>query len=227
MTRVRRNHRFGAEIAARALVAAVVLGALGGCGQRAPTPLPGAGGNGAHASDPALSKEAAIAEPGRTSAPPPPDTPPSEEIETGVEVPLKLTGIGSKQELDHALQKIEDPAIRAWFERGFRASFSHDKALRRFGEAIPAMEKVLVAMPNFAPAYRVLAYAHFNTGGGMAKATELYEKAVAADPEYGEAHYALSFMLTQSDMARARTHFDKAMALGVPDERNLREQFFR
>jgi Tfp pilus assembly protein PilF len=60
----------------------------------------------------------------------------------------------------------------------------------------------------------------------MPKATEYYEKAVAADPNYGEAHYALAFMLTQSDMARARTHFDKAMALGVPDERNLREQFF-
>ncbi len=89
------------------------------------------------------------------------------------------------------------------------------------------MEKVLAAKPDFAPAYRVLAYDHFNTGGGMAKSTELYEKAVAADPEYGEAHYALSFMLTQSDMTRARTHFEKAMALGIPDERNLREQFFK
>ena len=48
----------------------------------------------------------------------------------------------------------------------------------------------------------------------------------AADPDYGEAHYALSFMLTQSDLERGRRHFERAMQLGVPDERNLRGQFY-
>jgi hypothetical protein len=199
-----------------------------GCAERSKPPLPGAesakGSEGG-----AVSPEAAIAD--RPAASPPGGGPPpmgaeTGAVETGVDVPLKLEGIGSKQELDHALAKIQDPALRETFEKGFRFSFTSDRTLRRFNDAIPAMETVLAAMPNFAPAYRVLAYAHFNTGGGMGKATELYEKSVELDPEYGEAHYALSFMLTQSDMERARAHFDKAMAMGIPDERNLREQFF-
>jgi hypothetical protein len=60
----------------------------------------------------------------------------------------------------------------------------------------------------------------------MEGATEWYRKAVALDPDYGEAHYALSFMLTQFDMAEGRTHFERAMALGVPDERDLGGKFY-
>lgn len=152
---------------------------------------------------------------------------PGAELEQGAAVPLKLTGIGSKEELDHALAKIEDVEARAAFEQAFRFCFSNDKGQRRFQEAVPLLENVIAKFPDFAPAYRTLAYAHFNLSFNMPKANELYEKAIAVDPNYGEAHYALSFMLTQSDMTRARQHFDKAMALGVPDERNLKEQFFK
>lgn len=204
---------------------------VAGCGGKQ-APLPGAESGGAPPQG-GLSKEAAIAVPGAEpsgSHPGPGSSSPSAvavEIETGVPIPLKMTGIGSKQELDHALAGLDDPQARARFEEGFRLCFSNDRSLRRFVDAVPAMEEVLAKKPGFAPAYRVLAYAHFNINFDMEKATDYYEKAVATDPNYGEAHYALAFMLTQSDTSRARVHFDRAMALGVPDERNLKEQFFK
>jgi len=196
----------------------LVIGFAVGCGGRNSESLPGSSPNPSPGGAP--SSDAAISQP--PSSPPPAEV----AIETGVEPALKIEGIGSKAELDRSLAKLKDPAARAEFEKGFRLCFSHDRSHRDFGEAIVSMEKVLAVVPDFPPAYRVLAYAHFNQTFDMPKATEYYEKAVAADPDYGEAHYALAFMLTQSDTARARTHFDKAMALGVPDERNLRAQFF-
>lgn len=199
----------------------LVAALASGCGGRDAEPLPGSAAT--PSTNPSrTSPEAAISTPQSS-----PDAAAEVAIETGVEPALKLTGIGSKEELDRSLAQLKDPAARAEFEKGFRLSFSHDRSHRRFDEAVSSMEKVLAAAPDFPPALRVLAYAHFNLSFDMPKATEYYEKAVATDPNYGEAHYALAFMLTQSDTARARTHFDKAMALGVPDERNLREQFFR
>jgi hypothetical protein len=143
-----------------------------------------------------------------------------------VSLPLKLEGIGSKQELDRALTALDDDMVKAQFEMGFRSCFVTDRSLRNYAAAVPAMDGVLERVPNFAPAFRVLAYAHFSLSFDMVKSTELYEKAVEADPEYGEAHYALSFMLTQFDLERGRRHFERAMDLGVPDERNLRGQFY-
>jgi hypothetical protein len=54
----------------------------------------------------------------------------------------------------------------------------------------------------------------------------LYERAVELDPDYGEAHYALAFMLGPTDRERGAVHFARAMELGIDDERNLRERFF-
>jgi tetratricopeptide (TPR) repeat protein len=147
-------------------------------------------------------------------------------VEQGQALALKLTGIGSKVELDHALAKLPDEETRAHFEAGFRSCFVNDPSLRDYPAALAVMEKLLERVPDFAPAYRTMAYAKLNTGFDMAGATALYEKAIQVDPNYGEAHYALSFMLTQFDPERGRTHFDKAMELGIPDERNLRERFY-
>jgi tetratricopeptide (TPR) repeat protein len=191
-----------------AVVAAGAL-ALGACEEKAE--LPGSKDEAATsmpASHPAVPAPAAVA------------------TETDQKMALKLTGIGSKAELDRALAKIDDPEARSQFEMGFRACFVRDSGLRQYRQALSAMESVLQRMPDFAPAYRVQAYAKLNTGFDMAGATELYEKAVEADPEYGEAHYALSFMLTQFDPERGREHFERAMELGVEDERNLGEQFY-
>lgn len=195
------DDRAGGGMAALALA----ILAAAGCAEERP-PLPGAG------------------QETTTSAPPAP--PPSAGVETGVDLPLKLTGIGSKAELDRELTRISDPAIQSEFERGFRGSFVTDRSKRRYDTALAAMEKVLQAMPEFPPAYRVIANARLNTSFDMPGATEMYEKAVAADPEYGEAHYALAFMLTQTDIERGRVHFERAMELGVPDERNLRSNWY-
>ncbi len=229
MNRLETTRRVVSAFAAVFAIAGASI--LAGCdGESAP--LPGAKSEESPASGaPAaggLSEEAAIGAP-PSSAPMsgPMASGGSAAVESGAEIPLKLTGIGSKDELDRALSQVEDGEIRALFERGFRQSFSHDRAQRDYAAAVPAMDQVLAKAPNFAPAYRVLAYAHFNLSFDMPKATGYYEKAVELDPNYGEAHYALAFMLTQSDMARARMHFDKSMALGVPDERDLKTQFFQ
>ena len=75
-------------------------------------------------------------------------------------------------------------------------------------------------------ALRMLAYLAINTGFDTKTATARYEKALALDPEYGEAHYALAFTLAISDRSAGKDHFEKAMKLGVPDTRNLRGQFY-
>jgi hypothetical protein len=196
-----------------ACLAAAALTTFTGCGSNEKAPLPGAE---------STSESHAPAHPTTTQ----PAAPAPTESETEGSFPLKLTGIGSKAELDRALAKIDDPAVKAQFEHGFRGCFTNDRSARAYADAVPAMESVLARMPDFAPAYRVLAYATFNLDFDMVGSTRYYEKAVAADPTYGEAHYALSFMLTQSDLERGRQHFERAMELGVPDERDLAGQFY-
>ena len=186
-----------------------------GCSKE-PAPLPGAG---AAAGD----APSAGALP---SGHPPISSPGTETNAAPGSRPLKPDGIGSETELAHCLAKIQDPALKTRFEEGFRACFTSTQADRDYRLAADSANEILAKIPNFAPAYRVLAYARLNTGFDMQGATELYEKAIAADPNYGEAHYALSFMLTQTDPARGREHFQKAMALGIPDERDLGSRFY-
>jgi hypothetical protein len=187
-----------------------------GCGKE-PAPLPGAGD--ASAGDGGNLPQGHPPIAGMESTAPAPTGAPGERV-------LKPEGIGSESELAHCIAHIDDAATKARFEEGFRACFTSMQALRDYELAAAAARDVLGAIPDFAPAYRVLAYARLNTGFDMQGATELYEKAVQADPNYGEAHYALSFMLTQSDPERGRIHFEKAMELGIPDERNLRSRFY-
>lgn len=211
------------EHRARNFVVALALGSavLAGCGQDA-TPLPGAG-----ATSGGPSQESP---PSQSQTPPPaaqlPDGhPPVSESEASGALPLKPTGIGSQAELDRVAAALAEPALHARFEDGFRRCFTSDQASRDYLGAAAAMNDVLAKMPSFAPALRVLAYTKLNTGD-MQGSTELYRKAVEVDPTYGEAHYALAFMLTQTDPVEGRTHFEKAMQLGVPDERDLRTKFY-
>jgi tetratricopeptide (TPR) repeat protein len=190
--------------------------ALGACERERP-PLPGTEAK-SEAGRAAVSQGAPMASPGMAPA--------AAAVEQGQALALKLEGIGSKVELDHALAKLPDEETRAHFEAGFRSCFVNDPSLRDYPAALAVMERLLQQVPDFAPAYRTMAYAKLNTGFDMAGATALYEKAIQVDPNYGEAHYALSFMLTQFDPERGRTHFDKAMELGIPDERNLQERFY-
>lgn len=180
---------------------------LAGCERERP-PLPGTEGGG-----PAVTGSAASG-------------PIIDAVEEGEPLALKLEGIGSRAELQRAAARIEDPELRATFEAGFRSCFVYDRAQRNYALAAEATAAVVERIPDFAPAYRVLAYARLNSGSDMAGVTSLYERAVELDPDYGEAHYALAFMLTQSDPEQGRRHFERARELGVPDERGLRERFY-
>ena len=197
---------------------AAALAALG-CAKE-PAPLPGAGASGT--GDDAAQGSLPSGHPPISSPAPMGGSAP----EATGERPLKPDGIGSMVELNHCLAKIQDAAMKARFEEGFRACFTSNQGDRDYRIAADAANEILGKLPNFAPAYRMLAYARLNTGFDMQGATELYEKAIEADPDYGEAHYALSFMLTKTDPERGRKHFEKAMELGIPDERDLRSRFY-
>ena len=210
------------------LILTFALAALAAAGcAKEPAPLPGAGQDAGSAPGVSRPDDAPVA--GNLPEGHPPVSGgqmPMGQAGVPGELVLKPEGIGSQAELDHCLSKIPDTALQARFEQGFRACFTSVQAARDYGLAAAAMNDVLAKMPGFAPAYRTLAYAKLNTNFDMEGATGLYEKAVELDPEYGEAHYALAFMLTQIDPERGRTHFEKAMSLGVPDERDLRNKFY-
>lgn len=149
------------------------------------------------------------------------------EATDGDALPLKLTGLGSAAELQRELGKLQSKADAATFERAFRLTFTTDKMKRGYGEASDLLAPFTAANPKFAPAYRTLAYAKFNMNiTEPDEPLKLYEKSVQIDPQYGEAHYAIAFMYTLVDPQKGVEHFKKAMALGVPDERNIGPNFY-
>jgi len=152
-------------------------------------------------------------------------TPSDGPIDLGT-LPLPPDGLGSEHELDHAMTSLTDDAARRLFEESFRLTFTTDKAARNYPRAKVGFEKLLELVPDHAPSVRGLAYAEFNTTMSFERTIELYERAVELDDEYGEAHYALSFMLGSIDPERGRVHFDRALELGIEDERGLRGQFY-
>jgi tetratricopeptide (TPR) repeat protein len=142
----------------------------------------------------------------------------------GHAIALKATGISSAAEMTRDRARLDTQELRKDYEMAFRHAFSARFGQRNYPESIRLINKVITERPGFAPAYRVLGYALFN----MNRATEAlaaYQRAVSIDPDYGEAHYALAFLFAMGDPAVGREHFRRAMALGVPDERNLEQQF--
>lgn len=149
-------------------------------------------------------------------------------VETGVERPLPLEGSGSVGELKARLAKIKDTSKHASLEDAFRMVFTVDRSRRdnRAAEAIltPLASDADPALASLAE--RTLGYVRVNTGFDAEGAKARYTRALELDPEYGEAHYAMAFMLAMGDREKGKVHFEKAMALGVPDTRGLRDQFF-
>jgi len=142
-------------------------------------------------------------------------------------LPLAEGGLGGQHELDRALGRIEDPEVRESFEDAFRLTFTTSRDARDYGRAKGILAEVVEAEPDLAEAYRSLAYCEFNLTMSFPRTIDLYEQAIDLDPDYGEAHYALAFMLGSSDPERGATHFARAMELGVDDERNLRDRFYQ
>lgn len=149
-------------------------------------------------------------------------------VETGVERPLPLEGSGSVAELRARLAKIKDTSKHATLEDAFRMVFTVDRS-KRSNQAAEAILTPLAgdADPAVASlAERTLGYVRVNSGFDAEGAKARYARALELDPEYGEAHYAMAFMLAMGDREKGKVHFEKAMALGVPDTRGLRDQFF-
>jgi tetratricopeptide (TPR) repeat protein len=142
------------------------------------------------------------------------------------ELPLKKTGLNSREELERALRGTSDGVARSHFELAFRYAFTSRQDRRDYTLAENGFRRALDVDPRFAEAYRGLAYAVFNRGLRFDDAAPLYRKAVDLKPDYGEAHYALAFLLATSDPDAGRRHFKRAMELGVPDERQLGARFY-
>lgn len=150
------------------------------------------------------------------------------DAETGVPLPLPLIGAGSVAELKGRLAGIADAPTQAALEEAFRKTFTVDRQGRDRDRATALLEPLQASADTkvAALALRTLAYVAINNGFDTVTAKDRYEKALALDADYGEAHYALAFVLAMSDRATGKVHFDRAMTLGVPDTRNLRGQFF-
>jgi len=171
-----------------------------------------------------------IGDTGQLPPPPAPAGPMAATVaaETGVPRPLPLEGSGSIAELRSRLAKIKDTSKHATLEDAFRKVFTIDRGSRDN----PGAEAILTPLaqdpdPAVASlAERTLGLVRVNSGFDQEGAKARYARAIALDPEYGEAHYAMAFMLAMGDRTQGKVHFDKAMALGVPDNRGLREQFY-
>jgi hypothetical protein len=142
-------------------------------------------------------------------------------------LPLKLTGVNSVEELTKGVAAAGSDEARTAYEAGFRKCFTADAQKRDYAGAVVDLEKAIALNPGFAHAYRALGYARFNQGFNVQGALDNYKKAVELQPEYGEAHYALAFMYAMNDLDQGAVHFKKAMELGVPDERNLGERYYK
>lgn len=147
-------------------------------------------------------------------------------VEEGKVRPLKLKGLNSVEELNRGLAKLSHAESKQLFEDAFRMTFTTEQSSRNYAQAETKFKRVLENNSRSVESYRGLGYAMFNQGQPDAS-LQYYLKAVEIDPNYGEAHYALALMYAMQDLDKGRKHFQKAMQLGVPDERKLGEQFYK
>ena len=141
-------------------------------------------------------------------------------------LPLKLTGLSSLKELEASAAGTDNAEAREAFMAGYRKTFTADAGKRDYAGAERDLGKAVGLDPGFAEAHRALGYARFNLGFNVRAAMEAYLKAVELKPEYGEAHYALAFMYAMSDLESGKVHFEKAMELGILDERSLGSRYY-
>lgn len=144
----------------------------------------------------------------------------------GDALPLKLTGLSSLAELEASAKGTKNKEAREAFMTGFRKTFTADASKRDYGGAEVDLARAIELDPEFAEAYRAIGYARFNTGFNVQAAMDAYLKAVELKPDYGEAHYALAFMYAMNDLDSGKDHFQKAMDLGIPDERELGNRYY-
>lgn len=165
------------------------------------------------------------AAPGAAAGGAPVGSPPA-EIDPSM-LPLTPTGLGSQEELARALARLTEEGPRERFADAFRLTFTTQREARDYSRAQVELQQLVKSHPDLAEAYRALAYCEFNLTMSFPQTISLYERAVELAPDYGEAHYALAFMLGATDPERGASHFARAMELGIEDERNLRDRFYQ
>ena len=141
-------------------------------------------------------------------------------------LPLKLTGLTSLEELEASAAGTDNPEAREAFMAGYRKTFTADADKRDYAGAEQDLGRAVGLDPGFAEAHRALGYARFNLGFNVQAAMDGYLKAIELRPDYGEAHYALAFMYAMGDLESGKEHFEKAMELGIPDERSLGSRYY-
>jgi tetratricopeptide (TPR) repeat protein len=141
-------------------------------------------------------------------------------------LPLKESGSGSRAELTRARAATQDPESARLFAEGFLLTFTSDTSKRDYPRARELFQQAIALDPKYAEAYRGLAYAEFNIGFNREAAFQNYEKALQLKPDYGEAHYAMAFLYAMDDVGKGAEHFQRAMELGIEDERNLGQRFY-
>ncbi|MBI1850448.1 MAG: tetratricopeptide repeat protein [Planctomycetes bacterium] len=152
-----------------------------------------------------------------------------EEHETeqaqAMDLPLPKTGPYSEEALGSMLAKLDGDEHRKTMERAYRLIFTRDQKSRDPRRALEELDKLEAMVPNYAPAFRIGGYACFllqDLNGAFAN----YTRATEIDPRYGDAYYALAslFVMTQQDPDKTKQYLDKALALGVPDSMQLKDQ---
>lgn len=94
----------------------------------------------------------------------------------------------------------------------------------RYDEAEKLMQELIKTEPNCSHAYLILATASVGKGD-LTAAEELTKRAIALDPKNREAHYNLCQLLIRSkepDFDAARSHYQKAIALGAEPDMDLK-----
>lgn len=143
----------------------------------------------------------------------------------GGEPPLRVSGPGSRAELDKALKDVVGDEAKKSFEAAFRWTFSIDKGKRDVEKARAAYEDLLRAQPKLAVCWRGLAYVALSRGFDIDGAVTAYKKALELKPDYAEVHYALAFLFAGSDLSKGREHLQKALDLGMADEQGLKKVY--
>ncbi|MGM0577470.1 MAG: tetratricopeptide repeat protein [Myxococcota bacterium] len=142
-------------------------------------------------------------------------------VEEGEELPLLRKGAGSSSELEERLAPVEDDEVKGSLEKAFRLVFTISRPNRDPAKAKALLEGLPREGEVGATVERILAYVAVSQGFDAKAALKHYKRAVELDSDYGEAHYALSFMHVMDDREAGKEHYDIARRLGVPDNSNL------
>lgn len=146
------------------------------------------------------------------------------EVEKGVPLPLPLKGPGSVAELEGRLKRLpasDSAKARESLENLYRLAFTIDRKKRNHKRAGELADELLSNPATAAAAERVRGFLAVSSSFDTATARTHYEKAIALEPNFGEAHYALAFLCALNDRTAGAKHYKSASEAGVEDTMSL------